>query len=76
MRLSRKDITAVQLKLSMPSIQQYDRKTVWCLMRHIEWQEDELKRAGQSADFLQDAVIKLLTKKLPWWKRIFHRDKG
>lgn len=68
--MTRKEITAIQLQLSMPSIQKYDRKIVWLLMNHIECQEDELKRAGKSADFLQDAVIKLLQRK-PWWKRIF-----
>lgn len=70
MGMSRKEITAVQLSLSMVSIQKYDRKTVWLLVRHIEGLEDEIKRAEKSADFLQDAVIKLLQKKPTLWQRL------
>ncbi|WP_308636137.1 hypothetical protein [Paenibacillus silvisoli] len=73
MNLSRKEITAIQLQLSMASIQKYDRKTVWLLMRHIEAQEDSIERLEKSADHLQELVIRLLQKKPTLWQRIFRR---
>lgn len=74
MRMHESRIREVQNLLSIPKVQQFDRGTVWLLMRHIEGLEEEIKRGEKSASYLQDAVIRLLQRKrLPWWKRIFRK---
>jgi hypothetical protein len=74
MRLSQDDLEVVKTQLSMPSIQKFGRKTVWLLMRHIEDQEEEIKRKDKAAEHLIDALIKVRPRPTLWqrltrWKR-------
>jgi hypothetical protein len=68
------ELEVVKLQLSMPSIQKFGRTTVWRLMRHIEDQEEEIKRKDKAAEHLIDALIKVRPRPTLWqrltrWKR-------
>jgi hypothetical protein len=72
--MTREELEVVKTQLSMPSIQKFGRKTVWLLMRHIEDQEEEIKRKDTAAEHLIDALIKVRPKPAFWqrlmrWKR-------
>jgi hypothetical protein len=69
--MTREELEVVKTQLSMPSIQKFGRKTVWLLVRHIEDQEEEIKRKDKAADFMQDVLIGLALQKKPtFWQRL------